>query len=402
MIQAITAFVRGLKSVGPSLSSVNGWLVRGFGSTSSGAVVTPDVAMNVATVYACVRIIAESAAMLPLGLYQELAERKKRKDSNHPVYTLIRDQPNSWQTAFEWREGLFVDALTRGNGYSRIVMDRNGVVQALLPMRARDVSVLQDDDDRLWYHWSSPRGHIVLPQGEVFHLRGLGDGPVGKSPLAAYRESVGGAIAAEQFSNAMFRNGAQIGGFVKVPEKMTPDGKTNLLRWLEQRHQGFQNAMRVGLLDAGSEWVTTQFPPKDLMLLELRKYLRTEIASIFRVPPHMIGDLDRSTNNNIEQQAREFIDFSLAPWLVRFEQAALRDLLSRRERGTRYFRHNVNALLRGDMKARADFYSKGRQWGWLSTNDVREYEDLDEVDGGDRYLEPVNMHVPGEKEGTPA
>lgn len=371
--------------------TARGWTELGSAS-SSGVAVTPDVAMALATVYACVRIIAESIAMLPLHMLIDDGERSKRKDKTHPLYDVLRRRPNARQTSFEFRELLMIDALTRGNGYAHIRMNRNGVVQELWPMRAATVHVMEDEDETLWYRWTKPNGQqLLLPQQEVFHLRGLGDGPVGKAPLTSYRESVGSALAAQEFSAAMFRNGLTVGGFVKAPEKMTAEGKSNLLRFLENRHAGFQRAFKVGVLDAGSEWVNTTIPPKDVQLLELRRFLREEIASIFRVPPHMIGALERATNNNIEQQAREFMDYTLGPWLVRFEQAAERDLLSARERGPRSIKHNVGAILRGAFDARAKFYAAGRQWGWFSVNDIRELEDLNAVEGGDRYLEPVNM-----------
>jgi HK97 family phage portal protein len=376
------------------------WLVNAFGGqkSSAGKRVTPDSAMNLAAVWACMTVISESLATLPFQLYRELGEGEKRKDKTHPVYRLLTEAPNDWQTPFEWKEQMTGHVLGRGNAYSHLRMNGDGVITSIVPMMPDRVTVWEDTDGGLWYRYAKEgKNQLMLAQHEVFHLRGKClHGKLGMSPITAYRNAVGYAQALEDYGAALVRNGAQMGGIIKIPADLSETAKLNLLKWMEDRHKGFDNAFKLGLLDAGMEYQNTSVTPSDAQFLDARRFQTQEICSIFRVPPHMAGDLSRSTNNNIEQQALEFVVHTLGPWMARWEQALRRDLLSSRERVGRVIKVNANALLRADVRSRNDAYSKARQWGWMSVNDIRALEEMDRVDGGDRYLEPANMKPVGQ------
>jgi HK97 family phage portal protein len=272
----------------------------------------------------------------------------------------------------------------------------------VLPLNPYRVRVEPDRDmGGLVYWYRFPEGEERrIPRGQIFHLRGKSlNGYTGLSPVAAHREAIGLAIAAERYGAQLFQNGATMGGYFKLPTTMTPEAVTKFRAAIEARHSGFGRAHRPGFLDAGVEWQQTSIPPEDAQFLELRKYQREDICSIFRVPPHMAGDLSRSTNNNIEHQSLEFVTHTLRPWLVRWEQALNRDLLGPYEQPRRFFEFDVNGLLRGDIKARSEAYAKGRQWGWLSVNDIRRWENLNGIGpDGDRYLEPLNMILAGDEQ----
>ncbi|MBB4267600.1 phage portal protein [Roseospira visakhapatnamensis] len=371
-----------------------------FGATeaASGMTVTPDSAMRATAVYACVQYLARTLAAMPLILHRRLSDGGKARDPDHPLSRLLHDQPNGWQTAFEFRAMLQAHLCLRGNAYARILATNGGAVTALVPLHPDRVRPLERRvNGRLAYeHWpcEAGRGREMLLQEEVLHLRGLSlsaDGVLGLSPIDAMREAVGLALAAEAYGARFYRNNARPGMVIKHPGRLSPEAGRRLKEAWNSQYAGAANAHKTAVLEEGMDIVPIGMTAEQAQFLETRKFQRSEIAAIFGVPPHKIGDLERATFSNIEHQAIEVVTDTIRPWAVVWEQALTRDLFTEDMRRTHMVAFNLDGLLRGDIESRYRAYATGRQWGWLSANDVREREDMNRIDGGDLYLAPVNM-----------
>lgn len=367
--------------------------------TASGVTITPDTAMQATTVYACVRILSETVASLPLPLYRRTGDRGRERAVDHPLYTLLHDAPNPEMTSFELRETLMGHVLLWGNAYCDIQTDGAGRVTALWPLRPDRMAVRRDKATGLIvYDYTLPGTvtKVPLAADRILHIKGLSvNGLVGLPPIAMARQSIGLALATEEFGARFFSNNAQPGVVLEHPGKLGEEAYNRLRESWSETHSGLSNAHRVAILEEGMKLDKIGIPPNDAQFLETRKFQAVEIARIFRVPPHLIGDLDRATFSNTEQQSLEFVIHTIRPWLVRIEQAITRSLLMPAERRTYFAEFLVDGLLRGDTTSRYAAYATGRQWGWLSINDVRTLENLNPVDGGDAYLEPMNMTEAG-------
>lgn len=360
--------------------------------TDSGIRVSEQSALTYSAVYAAVRVLAESVASLPWILY-ERQERGRRRATDHPLYTLIHDRPNDRLTAFEFYELIMTHLCLWGNAYCEIERNRSGEPIALWPLLPSNMEI-RIEGGRLQYRYYMPaQGQVVvLSARDVLHFRALGsDGVKGLSPIALARQAVGLGLAAEKFGAKFFANAARPSIFLIHPGTLSERALENLKSSFEERYGGLEHAHRVAVLEQGLDIKTVGIPPEDAQFLQTRKFQVQEIARIFRVPPHMLGDLDRATFNNIEHLSIEFVVHSLRPWLVRIEQAMERALLSEEERRRYYIEALVDGLLRGDIESRYRAYATGRQWGWLSPNDVRELENLNPIEGGDVYHVPLNM-----------
>ena len=374
----------------PALAALLG--VRAL--SSSGVAVTPDTALALSAVYACVKVLAESIASLPLVVYRRRADGGRTRATDHPLYALLHDAPNRWQTSVEWREMMMGHLALRGNAYALIVDDaRSGRITGLVPLDPRRVRPFATPDGGIAYEWLPDAGArtILLPR-EVLHLRGLTkDGIVGLSPIEEARETIGLGLAAQEYGARLFANDAQPRGILKTGEVLGDDATRALLKAWEERHRGASNAHRIAVLEGGMEWVQIGMTNEDAQFLELRRYQDTDVARLFRMPPHKIGILDRATFSNIEQQALEFVQDALLPHVRRWESRLTLSLLSDDDRRTHYVEFVMDGLLRGDFASRMAGYAVGRQWGWLSVNDIRRMENLDPVADGDVYLAPLNM-----------
>jgi HK97 family phage portal protein len=361
------------------------------GSTSAaGAAVTTVTAMRVAAVYSCVRVIAETIASLPLHMYRRLPNGKERVPE-HPLYRLLHSDPNPWQTAFEFREMMQAHLCLRGNAYAIISWDGDRIVRELLPIHPDRVQVTQRADMSLVYDITGASGAAVsFPQEEILHVRGLSsDGIVGRSVLSDAREVIGVASATQDYASRLFANDATPGVIIKHPARLGPEASKNLKASWDAAFSGSANARRTAVLEEGMTIERLSMTADDSQFLETRKFTRSEISGIFRVPPHLIGDLDRATFSNIEHMGIDFVTHCIRPWLVRWEQALSKALIVAPQ--TYFPEFNVDALLRGDIKSRYEAYAVGRNWGWLSANDIRSLENLNPVDDGDEYLQPLNM-----------
>lgn len=372
-----------------------------FGRTTSGKTVNERTALQTTAVYACVRILSETIASLPLHVYR-YTEGGKAKDTEHVLYTLLHDEPNPDMTSFVFRETLMSHLLIWGNAYAQILRDRSGQVIGLYPLLPDQMSVHRSEKGKLYYVYNryeednpnfQEKGSIVLSQEEVLHIPGLGfDGLIGYSPIALAKNAVGMTLACEEYGASFFSNGANPGGVLEHPGILKDPGKVRD-SW-NAVYQGTRNAHKVAVLEEGMSYKQIGIPPEEAQFLETRKFQINEIARLFRIPPHMVGDLEKSSFSNIEQQSLEFVKYTLDPWVVRFEQALKKSLLLPEEKKTHFIKFNVDGLLRGDYQSRMNGYAIGRQNGWLSTNDIRKLEELNPIpseEGGDFYLINGNM-----------
>ena len=373
-----------------------------FGRSSAGQAVNERSAMQMSAVYACVRILAESIASLPLHFYQYNDAGGKEKALNHPLYVLLHDEPNPEMSAFSFRETLMTHLLLWGNAYAQVIRNGRGEVAALYPLMPDRMTVDRDGCGRIFYEYLradsdvrtlGKRSVVRLTSEEVFHIPGLGfDGLVGYSPIAMAKQAIGMGLACDEYGAAFFQNGAQPGGVLEHPG-VVKDPKRVRDSW-NAIYQGSRNAHRIAVLEEGMSYKPISISLEQAQFLETRKFQIDEIARIFRVPPHMVGDLDRSSFSNIEQQSLEFVKYTLAPWISRWEQAIHRSLLRPSEKLRYFARFNVEGLLRGDYQSRMNGYAVARQNGWMSANDIRELESLDRIPaelGGDLYLINGNM-----------
>nr|WP_139906293.1 phage portal protein [Clostridium thermarum] len=363
-----------------------------FGSTTSGKTVNEKTAMQTTAVYACVRILSETIASLPLHVYRHTNSGKEKAFSS-PLYRLLHDEPNPEMTSFVFRETLMGHLLLWGNAYAQIIRDGRGRVAALYPLLPDRMEVDRTAAGELFYEYQSDKGKVVLRKEDVLHIPGLGfDGVKGQSPIAMAKNAIGMAIATEEYGAKFFSNGANPGGVLEHPG-IVKDPKRIRDSW-NAVYQGSSNAHRVAVLEEGMKFTPIGIPPEQAQFIATRKFQLNEIARIFRIPPHMIGDLEKSSFSNIEQQSLEFVKYTLDPWVVRWEKALQKSLLTPAEKQEYFIKFNVDGLLRGDYQSRMNGYAVGRQNGWLSANDIRELEDLNRIPeelGGDLYLINGNM-----------
>ena len=372
-----------------------------MGGSTSGKRVNERSSMQMTAVYSCVRILSEAVAGLPLHFYRYTDNGGKEKAADHPLYFLLHDEPNPEMTSFVFRETLMTHLLLWGNAYSQIIRNGKGEVIALYPLMPDRMNVERDSKGQLYYEYTvsmddapTVKGStVVLPPTEVLHIPGLGfDGLVGYSPIAMAKNAIGMAIACEEYGAKFFANGAQPSGVLEHPGTLKDPARVRE-SW-QAAFGGSHNANKVAVLEEGLKYTPISVPPEQAQFLETRKFQINEIARIFRVPPHMVGDLEKSSFSNIEQQSLEFVKYTLDPWVSRREQSMARSLLTAEEKKQYFVKFNVDGLLRGDYQSRMNGYAVGRQNGWMSANDIRELENLDRIPeelGGDLYLINGNM-----------
>lgn len=372
-----------------------------MGGSSSGKAVTERSAMQMTAVYSCVRILAEAIAGLPLHLYKYTENGGKEKAIDHPLYLLLHDEPNPEMSSFVFRETLMTHLLLWGNAYAQIIRNGKGEVVALYPLMPNKMSVDRNEKGHLYYSYNRTEDEaptmkgstVILRPEDVLHVPGLGfDGLVGYSPIAMAKNAIGLAIATEEYGAKWFANGAAPSGVLEHPGTIKDPSRVRDA-WQSQ-FGGSSNSGKIAVLEEGMKYTPITIAPEQAQFLETRKFQINEIARIFRVPPHMVGDLEKSSFSNIEQQSLEFVKYTLDPWVVRWEQSIMRRLLSPEEKRSYYVKFNLEGLLRGDYQSRMNGYAIGRQNGWMSANDIRELENLDRIpaeEGGDLYLINGNM-----------
>lgn len=365
----------------------------GAGSMSAaGQSVTPDTARSVAAVYACVRYLAETIAALPFLVWKRVDSGKER-DPEHPLWPLLHDRPNRRQTSFEWREMMLGHLCLRGNAYSQILSRNDGTVEELLPLHPDRTTPFLAPNGRVAYRYQPEQGEQrILLDTEVLHLIGWSDdGVTGLSPITVHRETIGRSLAMREYGSRLFGNSAMPKGGVKLPSALGVDAAQKLRESWEARHKGPENAGKIAIFDGGMEWVNIGMTNDDAQYIDALKLDIEEIARIYRVPPHKIGHLDRSTFSNIEHQAIEVVTDTLLPLTRRIEDRVNLALLSDAGRKTHFVGLELKGLLRGDAAARGNLYRALFNIGALSPNDALREEDMETYPGGEEHYVPLNM-----------
>lgn len=371
-----------------------GWFssLFGIGNTSkSGISVTTETALSHSAVFACAKVLAESVASLPLELFRRESDGDVFPADNHPVYGIVNAEPSPLYTSYDFLSTSMLHLCLHGNSYAYV--SRNGVNR---PSELRLIdpclvtAKVDENTGRLWYRIQNVKEPI--PAENMLHVKGLSsDGLLGKSPISVFRENIGLGIAATQTAGSLWKNGTLASGYLKHPAKLTPDQAERLRSTWNSRYSGTDNAGSVIVLENGMEYTPLTLKPADAQFIETMKLSIADIARIYRVPLHMIGELDRATFNNIEHLSLEFVRNTLRPWLKNWEQELQRKLLTADEKKRMFFRFNIEGMLRGDTKARAEYYRTMFAIGAMSQNDIRGLENMNKIADGDKYFVPLNM-----------
>ncbi|MFI2810150.1 phage portal protein [Microbulbifer sp. JSM ZJ756] len=360
--------------------------------SAAGKSVTPDTALRVAAVYSCVRILSDTVAALPFNVYRRQGDGDREVASKHPLQMLLHDLPNEEMTSIDFRTQLMAALQLRGNAYSEVERDRAGRVRGVWPVNPDKVWVGRSERTRRLVFEIHDGDIRTLPPERMWRIAGLStNGIVGLSPISQAREGIGLSLALEEHGARLFSNGARPGGVLEVEGTLSDPAYERLRSSWSARHQGGANAHKVAILEDSTKWKQIGMSAEDAQFLESRKYQLREICAIFGVPPHMVGDLEKATFSNIEHQSIQFVVYSLLPWLKRIEQSVFRDLLSPMERQQYYAQHSVEGLLRGDAKARSEFYKNLFNAGAISINDMRRLENMNQIEGGDQHWLQINM-----------
>ena len=375
-----------------SLSNPAAWLTGLFGTSKTGVQVSEDNALTFSAVYAAVRIISETIASIPLNVYQADGETRV-KAVGHPVQDLLAKAPNSVSSTFTFREAMASNLVLHGNAYAKIEMNAAGRPTALIPLNPMKVEVKVVDGEKVYVF---DKKHTYLDY-EILHFVGLSfNGLTGKSPLSMAREAVAIGLAAQEYGARFYSNGANAGGVITAPGRLNTEVVKRLRESWNRAQSGNSNSHSTAILEEGMKYEKIGLDPEAAQFLQSRKFQVNEIARIFRIPPIYLADLDNSsTKANVEQQAIQFVRDCITPYVRRMEVELNRKLF-REDEPNLYAYFTMEGLMRGDQKARYEAYAVARNWGWLSVNDIRDLENLNPVEGGDIYLQPLNMQRAGQ------
>lgn len=322
-----------------------------------------------------------------MHLYRRTSKGRERQ-YDHPCHHLVQI-PNSYSTRFDLMHHLMVSCALWGNGYARIFRDKYYRPVRLKLIHPSRIEPILNDSDELFYRLDTGE---LLPNDDIIHLRGLStNGYKGKSPIAVHRDNLELSVSAQVYGKRFFDQGGNMSGVFKYPSTLKPEAYQRLKKDLLAQSVGLHNAHVPLLLEGGMTYERISIPPEDAQFIATRKFQKTEIATIYGVPPHMIADLERATNNNIEHQGMEFVQYCLMPYLVRIEEEFNRKLLRDDEFEEYYFLFGLNGLLRGDAKTRSEYYKNMNIVGAMSANEIRSLEDMNRYEGGDEYFVQMNM-----------
>ena len=331
-------------------------------------------------------------------------EKTKKKAKDHYLYDILHLRPNSETIAFNYYETIVAHLCLRGMHYSQIIRDKTNKIIELIPLNPANMQKTRIKDGKIKYFYIDASGkQWIFPKSEIFEVMGFSlDGFIGVSPITLQREALGLSKATEKHGAKLFSNGARPGGILEVPTELSEPAYKRLKESWTERHQGVENSNKTAILEQGAKWHQVGLSNEDSQFLETRKFQKSEICGIYRVPPHMIADLDKATFSNIEHQGIEFGSYTLNPYIIRIEQSIESQLLTKEESKNYEVMFNADGFLRGDIKSRYMAYNLGRNMGVLSANDIREKEDMNPIKNGDIYLQPLNMgeagELPNEKE----
>jgi HK97 family phage portal protein len=379
-----------------------GWLGSALsvgGSSEAGPTINPQTALALTAVQRAVTLLSESIAQLPCRLYRNEGDSRSPV-TDHPAYRVIATQPNGWMTPFQVHEYKQHSMGLRGNAFSLKFYSGDGEIQSQYPLHPDRVQVMVSPEDRMPYYRV-----LMAPDGisgtfslrQMHHVRWIGDNVyAGLSPISLHRDALGIIAASERHTARVFGNGTRLSGVITRPKESTgikdQGAIDKLLADWKRKYSGSENAGEVALLQEGMEFKQLSMSNEDAQLIEARGYGVRDVARIYGIPPHKLGDMGGATFSNIEQQALEFVIFTLMPWIKRHEEAMERDFLTADDRASGlYIQFDVAGLLRGDTSSRYAAYAQARQWGWLSVNDIRRMENMPPINGGETYLQPLNM-----------
>ena len=356
----------------------------------TGQVVTVDTSLSISAVWACVDLLATTVAGLPLDLYRRVNEDRE-KDYNNPLYPILHDAPNDYQTAFDFKDLQMRHLLLQGNCYAKIVSTTGNPVRSLLPLDPTRVEPFWYQEGVRAYRYTPEGGTTtVLFQSEVFHVMAYPtvDGLMGQSVIGYHSRTLGSAIGASKFGAKFYKDGARPDGVLEFPGALSDTAYQNLKESWDRRHRGVNNAHRTAILENGITFRPITMAPEDAQYIETMKFGVDDIARIFGVPPHLVGSMERATFNNIEQQDLNYVKHSVRRWTTRWEQAVKRDLIVR---PANFAEFNFNDLLKGDLPTRYEAYSTAIMNGIMSVNEVRRKENMNPVEGGDQHFRPLNL-----------
>lgn len=389
-----------------TVSNPAGWFTSllGSGPTASGKNISPSGALQATAALACVIVLSQDIAKIPVYLY----DRKTLEPQiNHPVHRLLNRKPNSWQNRYTFRQFVMGQLLTRGNAYPVKLYDQRGRLSALVPVPSDYMMLYESPQGDLFYYLAL-KGQFFgrqlepaitehgmwIPAEYVMHHRGLSlDGIRGVSVLTYAKEAVGLSLATEEHGARMFSNGAQVSGVLESDQTLTQPAIDKLRRQWQEAYSGLSNAFKTVILESGMKWKQVGMNTDDAQFLETRQFQVAEIARIFRVPPSKIAAATQGNRySNAEMEAQEYINDGLMPWLEMLEADYETNLLTEEEQGRYFIQHDLNSLLRADSRGRAEYFAKARQWGWLNVNEIRRRENMPGIGPqGEQYLEPLNM-----------
>ena len=359
-------------------------------SSTAGVNVTIDTALRISAVYACVRILSETIASLPVKVYEATQDGRK-EIIDHPLKFVLGTVSNEEQTAYELRQFFCTNLLLHGNAYCQKVVSR-GVIRELVPLYSRHMYVDRTPEGKLVFDYQETGNAKVFNARDLWRTSGLSlNGVTGLSPIGYQRESLGLTSALDQQAARQFSNGAKIPGVLEFPEVLSDDQIERIKKQFEDSYSGSENSWKTLILESGMKYTAVGMNNQDAQFIEIRKAQIAEIARWYGVPLHRLAELDKATFSNIEHQSIEFVRDTLRPWLVNIEQTIARDILTARERQTIFVSHVVEGLLRGDIKSRFEAYGKAINDGWMSRNEVRVLENRNKEDGLDEFLVPMNM-----------
>jgi HK97 family phage portal protein len=374
-----------------SISTFIKWLTTGLWGkkTSAGENVDEETALTFSAVYACVRILSETLASLPFHVYRQEDNGNKYIDASHPLYRLIHDAPSKNFTSFTFRETMMAFLSLWGNAYARIIRSGAYLPIELEIIHPANVDVSASKNGNVYTIKAQEGKTTKVNAVDMIHVPALSfDGLKGKSPIEVAAENIGLGLALQRFGAEFFRNGAALSGMIEHPGKLSDTAYKHIMESLENKHVGKDNRHRLQVLEEGMKYAQVTVPPEAAQFIASRKFQLNEVARIFRIPPHMLADLERSTNNNIEHQGIEFVQYTMLPWCVRFEQEFNRKIFKGNENGKYFVKFNLNGLLRGDAASRAQHYKDMFYEGIYSINEIRELEDMNKIgpEGDVRYI----------------
>ena len=377
-----------------------------FGQASKAGVnVSGDSAMNFSAVFNAVQIIAGSIASLPLVLYKRVGPDGKERYTSHPLYDVLHNLPNPEMTSYTFRETLQSHLLLYGNCFAEIIRDTTGRVVQLWPWNPLRVEVKRAEDGKIFYVIENGTSKTTRAAQDILHIPGLGfDGRVGYSVVTKARESLGLGLAMEEFQARFYGQGTNLGGVVQHPGRLSDEAHNRLKKDVNEKYAGLGGSHKVMVLEEGMKYERIGMPLEDAQFLESRVFAIGDVARWFNLPPHKLKELSKATFSNIEQQQIEFVQDTMRPWAVRWEQHLAWKLLSEEERRALFAEFSLDGLLRGDTKSRMEAYSLMRNMGAINADEIRAKENLKPIGGraGSLYWKPLNMGDASKKEEVPA